>query len=74
MHEQNLDSPFHTAKGGSCFLQGGAACKAAAGELDVPEWQELAAGGLYLTGHLRCCAAPSASFGSRGLSHGCPRK
>jgi hypothetical protein len=31
-------------------------------------------GGLYLTGHLRCRATPSASFGSRGLSHGCPRK
>jgi hypothetical protein len=31
-------------------------------------------GGLYVTGHLRCCAAPSAPFGSRGLSHGCPRK
>jgi hypothetical protein len=31
-------------------------------------------GGLYLTGHLRCRATPHASFGSRGLSHGCPRK
>jgi hypothetical protein len=24
-------------------------------------------GGLYLLGHLRCCAAPSAHFGSRGM-------
>jgi hypothetical protein len=31
-------------------------------------------GRLYLTGHLRCCATPSSSFGPRGLSHGCPRK
>jgi hypothetical protein len=35
----------------------------------APSW-----GGLYLTGHLRCRATPHASFGSRGLSHGCPRK
>jgi hypothetical protein len=34
----------------------------------------LPGGGLYLTGHLRCCAALSASFGPRGLSHGFPRK
>jgi hypothetical protein len=31
--------------------------------------QQLQGGGLYLTGHLRCRAAPCASSGSRGLSH-----
>jgi hypothetical protein len=36
--------------------------------LEHPGWGR----GLYLLGHLRCCGAPSASFGSRGISHGFP--